>query len=71
MSWTGGMPLGLFRGTRDFVLTPTPAGRVKFTMTETYSGMLAGLITRSIPDLQPAFELFAADLKARAETAKG
>ena len=29
--------------------------------------VLAGMITRSIPDLQPAFDEFAACLKARAE----
>jgi hypothetical protein len=36
-------------------------------MEETYRGPLAPLITRSIPDLQPAFDTFAADLKRRAE----
>jgi hypothetical protein len=36
-------------------------------MREEFSGLMAPLITRSIPDLQPAFDQFAADLKARAE----
>ena len=67
MTWAGGMPLGLFTGTRNFVLTPTASGDVTFTMDETYRGPLAPLITRSIPDLQPAFDTFAADLKRRAE----
>jgi hypothetical protein len=67
MTWAGGMPLGLFTGTRNFVLTPTAAGDVTFAMDETYRGPLAPLITRSIPDLQPAFDTFAADLKRRAE----
>jgi hypothetical protein len=67
MTWAGGMPLGLFTGTRNFVLTPTAVGDVTFTMDETYSGPLAPLITRSIPNLQPAFDSFAADLKRRAE----
>jgi hypothetical protein len=35
-------------------------------MAETYDGPLAGLITGSIPNLQPAF---AADLKRQAERA--
>lgn len=36
-------------------------------MDEAFSGLLAPLITRSIPDLQPAFDTFATDLKRRAE----
>jgi hypothetical protein len=67
MTWAGGMPLGLFTGTRNFVLTPTASGDVTFAMDETYRGPLAPLITRSIPDLPPAFDTFAADLKRRAE----
>jgi hypothetical protein len=66
MVWTGGMPLGLFVAARSFVLTPA-AGEIKFAMEESYSGLLAPLITRSIPDLQGAFEAFAADLKRSAE----
>jgi hypothetical protein len=68
MVWTGGMPLGLFTGTRSYTLTLTPDG-VEFAMREEFSGPLAPLITRSIPDLQPAFDTFAADLKRRAERA--
>jgi hypothetical protein len=69
MVWTGGMPLQLFTGTRSYTLTPTSGGDVAFAMRETFSGLLAPLITRSIPDLQPAFDTFAADLKRRAERA--
>jgi hypothetical protein len=61
------MPLGLFTGTRTFELRPAADGVVEFTMTESYSGLVAPLITKSIPDLQPAFDEFAACLKARAE----
>lgn len=67
MVWTGGMPLGLFRGQRTFTLTPKPDGDVEFSMREEFSGPLSGLIGKSIPDLQPAFEEFAAALKQRAE----
>ena len=66
MVWTGGMPLGLFKGVRTFSLTPKGGG-VEFTMTEVFSGLMAPLITRSIPDLQPSFEEFAAALKRQAE----
>ncbi len=67
MVWSGGMPFGLFSGNRIYELRSTAAGSVEFTMREEYSGLLAPLITRSIPDLQPAFDEFAACLKRRAE----
>ncbi len=69
MVWSGGMPLGLFKGERVFTLTPQPDGTVAFAMREEFSGLLAPLIGRSIPDLQPAFDAFAADLNKRAESA--
>ena len=70
MTWEGGMPLGLFKGVRRFTLAPAPGG-VTFHMQETYSGLLSGLITKSIPDLGPSFETFANGLKATSEgTAK-
>lgn len=67
MVWTGGMPLGLFTGVRTFVLRPETNGNVDFSMREVYTGWLAWLIGLSIPDLQPAFEKFASDLKRAAE----
>lgn len=67
MVWSGGMPLGLFVGARTYELTQRSAGDVEFSMREAFSGLLAPLITRSIPDLQPDFDQFAADLKKRAE----
>ena len=66
MTWRGGMPLGLFTGTRTYRLTPSGVG-CRFTMQEEYTGPLAGAIGRSIPDLQPSFDQFAAGLKARVE----
>jgi hypothetical protein len=65
--FSGGMPLGLFQGVRTFTLTPHSGGNTEFSMQEVYSGLLAPLITRSIPDLQPAFDEFAACLKRTAE----
>jgi hypothetical protein len=67
MVWTGGMPLGLFKGERTFTLTPRGES-VEFAMREEFSGLLSGLIAKSIPDLQPDFEAFARALKARAES---
>lgn len=69
MVWTGGMPLGLFVGTRIFTLSPEPDGATRFAMEEAFTGLLAPLIARSIPDLQPVFDSFAADLKRAAEAA--
>ncbi len=69
MVWASGMPLGLFRGVRTYSLAPAADGRgTDFAMTELYSGALAGLIRRSIPDLGPSFEAFADALKTAAET---
>ena len=66
MVWRGGMPLGLFSGTRTYSLT-TDGDSTTFAMEESYSGVMAPLITRSIPDLAASFDEFAACLKARAE----
>jgi hypothetical protein len=67
MVWSGGMPFGLFTGQRTFRLDPKAGGVVTVSMREEFAGLLAPLITRSIPDLQPAFDRFVADLKVRAE----
>lgn len=68
MVWSGGMPLGFFKGSRTFTLRPRSSQDVEFSMREEFSGALAPLIARTIPDLQPSFDRFAADLKARAES---
>jgi hypothetical protein len=67
MTWRGGMPLGLFTGTRTYTLTPQPNGTVRFDMREEFTGPLAGMIFKSIPDLAPSFARFAAGLKHRVE----
>ena len=66
MTWSGGMPLGLFRGVRTFTLTPRGAATL-FVMREDYSGLLEGLIWPSMPDLNPSFEIFASALAALTE----
>jgi hypothetical protein len=67
MRWEGGMPFGLFKGVRQFNLEPHDGG-VVFHMREDYSGPLLGLIGKSLPDLTPSFEKFAAGLAALAES---
>jgi uncharacterized protein YndB with AHSA1/START domain len=66
MVWSDGMPLGLFKGVRTYSLSPTDAGS-EFEMEEVYSGPLAPLITRAIPDLTDSFAQFADGLKAASE----
>lgn len=66
MTWKGGMPLGLFTGTRTFTLVPD--GRsTQFRMREVYDGPLAGPIGKSMPDLNPSFVQFANALATAAE----
>lgn len=69
MTWTGGMPLGLFTGVRTYTLSPQAGGTTKFTMREEYTGPLLPMIWKSMPDLQPSFDQFARGLKSRAESA--
>src|SRR5687767_13327999 len=48
MTWTGGMPLGLFKGVRTFTLTPK-GSTTEFSLREDFSGPLLPLIAGSIP----------------------
>jgi hypothetical protein len=69
MLWRGGAPLAfMFKGERTFTLSSAADGEVQFEMREVFSGLLSPLITKSIPDMQPAFAEFAACLKRRAES---
>lgn len=67
MTWSGGMPLGLFKGVRTYRLSPDEAGGTLFRMREEYTGPLLGLIWRTMPDLGPSFTQFATGLKHRVE----
>ena len=67
MVWSDGMPLGLFKGTRTYTLEPDGSGATEFVMEEVYTGLLAPLITKSIPDMTESFEQFADGLKAASE----
>jgi hypothetical protein len=69
MVWSGGLPLGLFKGVRTFTLTPRGAGTTEFAVREEFSGPLLRVLGRSLPDLNKAFAAFAAGLKSRAENA--
>ena len=69
MTWTGGMPLGLFKGVRTFTLTPQADNSVEFTLREEFSGPLLPLFANSIPDMTQTFQDFVAGLKGHAEHA--
>ena len=66
LQFSGGMPLGLFKGVRTYTLTPAGT-RTAFNMREEYTGPLLGVMWRSMPDLGPSFKAFVNGLKARVE----
>ena len=68
LRFSGGMPLGLFRGVRTYTLSPEADGRTAFRVREEYTGPLLPLIWRSMPDLGPSFTSFAEGLKRQAES---
>jgi uncharacterized protein YndB with AHSA1/START domain len=67
MVWSDGMPLGLFTGRRTYTITSNANG-CEFSMVEAFTGPLAALITRVIPDLTDSFNTFADCVKSAAET---
>jgi len=66
MVFRGGMPLGLFVGERTYTLAAEQDG-TRFTMREEYTGLMAGMIVKSIPDLSPSFHQFADGLAQRVQ----
>jgi uncharacterized protein YndB with AHSA1/START domain len=68
--WSDGLPLGLFTGERTFLVQPRE-GVTHFEMTEVYTGLLAPMFTRAIPDLTESFNVFADSLKRAAEAPAG
>ena len=68
MVFRGGMPLRLFTGERTYTLRRQSTA-THFTMREQYTGPLAPVIFKSIPDLGPSFQQFAGGLKQQAERA--
>jgi hypothetical protein len=70
MVWSGGMPLGLFKGVRTYTLSPQGIGVTKFNIREEYTGPMLPMIWRSIPNLGPSFTQFANGVKQRAETGR-
>lgn len=74
MVWQGGMPFGLFTGTRQFNITPADSNdseSVIFHLREDYTGLLTNLIRKSMPDMNPSFEKFVLGVKLLAEAKVG
>ena len=67
MTWTGGMPFGLFRGVRTFTVSARNGGS-HFHMREEFTGPLLKPIWKSMPDLSASFQQFTDGLKAEAES---
>jgi len=57
MVWTGGMPLGLFKGERSFTLKDMGTS-VDFSVKEIFTGPLLPLFARSLPDMTEPFQAF-------------
>ena len=66
MVWRGGF-LPLFQGVRVFELLTIAPRRTRFTLSETFRGLILPLIARKLPDFAPIFEAYANDLKRAAE----
>lgn len=67
LEFTGGMPLGMFKGVRTYDLAPASGGTA-FTMREVYTGWMLGAFAKQLPDLNPSFRQFVDGLKARVES---
>lgn len=70
MVWEDGMPMGMFSGVRTYTIDDTDSGASRFCMLEVFSGGMLGVIEGDLPDMRPAFDLFANDLKAAAEKSR-
>lgn len=68
MTWSSGMPLGLFKAARTFTLNKQSDGMTEVIVREQFNGLLLPLIGRTIPNLTPVFEDFVAGLKQHAES---
>jgi hypothetical protein len=66
MVWRDGAA-PMFQGVRTYTLTAKPDGSTDYAMSEVFSGLMLPMIAKSLPDMGPVFETYAADLKRAAE----
>jgi uncharacterized protein YndB with AHSA1/START domain len=67
LEFTGGMPLGMFKGVRTYSLSPAGSGTA-LRMREEYTGWMLGAFAKQLPDLNPSFRQFVDGLKARVQS---
>lgn len=67
MTLTSRMPLGLFKVQHSCTLTATSDGETEVLSYELFTGPLARLIGKSIPDMTQSFYGFVSRLKQRVE----
>ncbi len=66
MTWTGGMPLALFKSVRTFTLTPH-GGQTILHVRQDFAGPLRGLLWNAAPGIEEAFAEYLSAVKKRAE----
>jgi hypothetical protein len=66
MTWTGGLPLGLFTCVRTFTLSPQ-GGKTHLRVREEFSGPLLELIWKTVPDMGRDCTGYVNAVKERAE----
>lgn len=66
MTWTGGLPLGLFKTVRTFTLS-SQAAMTRLRVKEEITGPLAGLMGNTVQDREDAFTDYVRAVKERAE----
>ena len=69
MVWRGGF-WPMLEGVRVFELERMDGGQTRFSLSETFRGLILPLVASQMPDFAPIFERFAADLKEAAEATK-
>ena len=66
MTWTGGLPLGLYKSVRTFTLS-AHAAMTHLRVTEQHTGPLAGFLGKPAQDMQRSFADYVGAVKTRAE----
>jgi hypothetical protein len=66
MTWTGGLPWGLFKSVCTFTLT-SRGGKTLLRVREEFTGPLLGPMWSSVPDMERSFADYVSAVKKRAE----
>ena len=66
MTWTGGLPWGLFKSVCTFTLTPR-GGMTHLRVREEFTGPLLGPLWSTVPDIERSFADYVSAVKKRAE----